>query len=62
MEIWLIECLYDGENVHELSLHLPDTDIWIVDSGYTKERLENAYYTEKFWNDSDVLMTFLGKF
>ncbi len=68
MEVWLLETYYnDPDTVRsyeaEVFLHLPNTDVWIADTGYFREELDNVIFTNKFWDElgKDDLFTKLGQ-
>ena len=63
MEVWLLENKYeDGSEYDELVLHVPRTNIWLINSGLSGEHLEDAHFTQLFWDrmDEEHLLTRLG--
>lgn len=64
MEVWLLETVYDDEeHFLEIFWHVPDTDVWITDTGYSRETLKNAEFTQTFWNElgDTCMFTRLGE-
>lgn len=49
MEVWLLESVYGETQYEEIFLHLSGSDIWITDTGFFDEHLENVGFTELFW-------------
>ena len=66
MEVYLLETYYtECEQCQDIVLHVPGTDIWLIDVGYSEERIENALFTKRFrvsaaLMDEDLL-TYLGE-
>ena len=50
-EIWLLEShhVYDGTYA-ELYIHIPDTDLWFTDIGYSEEDIVSVGFTKSFWD------------
>lgn len=63
MDVYLLETKYkDGAAYEEFFLHAEGTDIWITDTGYFDEELENVMFTQLFWDrqGEEHLLTKLG--
>lgn len=63
MEVWLLESKYkDGTEYDEIFLHVPQTDIWLTNTGLSHEHLEDACFTQLFWDKmyEEHLFTRLG--
>jgi len=66
IEVWLLETKYEGQaddSFDEIFIHIPRTNIWITDTAYTGERLENVDFTRLFWDRmyDEHLFTRLGE-
>ena len=62
IKVYLLESIYEGEQYQEVLLHLEGTDIWLANSGYPNEHLEDANFTPLFWRTlgKNNLLTYLG--
>ena len=51
MEIWLDEWCDEEIEYQTILLHIPGTDIWIGDTGYSQEHLEAINFTQMYWDE-----------
>ena len=62
--VYLLETSYeDGMQFEEIFIHIPGTDVWVTDTGYYEENLENVMFTQRFWDKvgEEHVLTLLGE-
>lgn len=63
-EVWVLETEYYGEFYIETLIHIPNTNLWLLDQGWEdKEDIVDAGFDTNFFTDVDYsyALTKVGK-